>query len=263
MTEGMTLIRSTKNLFLTMFMFAFFFSSWLVVNVAIGEAETWVSAIFIVILAVPSYYYIYKWAGPKKALVIILIFSIVPIVVESIGISTGFPYGGFHYTDRMGFKIFGLVPWSVAFAFAPLVLGSLTIASRLRKAYVVLPLGALILVIVDLVLDPAAVVLNIWEWDVPGPYYGIPIINYTGWFLTAFISTSLMHLLTMDTLQEVQTIPSDVATSLLLSLSFWTGFTFWIGFLIPTIIGTAMLAISYHQIIIQPTPGDTVQDFDI
>lgn len=230
------------NMMLLIFSVAFFLASWLVANVSIGEAETWVSALFIVLLAIPSYYYLVKWTGVTKGLIIIIIFSILPIVVESFGITTGVPYGGFHYTDRMGFKILGLVPWSVAFAFAPLVFGTITISAHLIKdARIALLLSAGFLVVVDLVLDPAAVLLNIWEWDVPGPYYGIPITNYTGWYLTAFIASLIMHALTKETWKDITAPPSLVASSLLLSLAFWTGYSLWTGLAIPVIIGALMI----------------------
>ncbi|MFW9921371.1 MAG: carotenoid biosynthesis protein [Candidatus Thorarchaeota archaeon] len=233
-----------SDMLLVIFSIAFFLASWLVANVSIGEAETWVSAVFIVVLAIPSYYVLSKWVGVTKGLIIIIIFSIIPIVVESIGILTGFPYGGFHYTDRMGFKILGLVPWSVAFAFAPLVFGTITLSAQISKdARIALILSAAFLVVVDLVLDPAAVLLNIWVWDIPGPYYGIPVTNYTGWYLTAFITSIIMHMLTKETWKQIAVPPALLASSLLLSLAFWTGYSFWTGLLVPVIIGFTMLVL--------------------
>ncbi|TFF91707.1 carotenoid biosynthesis protein, partial [Candidatus Thorarchaeota archaeon] len=177
-----------RNIFLLTFSVAFFLASWLVANVNIGEAVNWVSALFIVIIAIPSYYSLVRWAGVSKGVTAIVVLGILPILVEAIGISTGLPYGGFYYTDLLGFKFFELVPWSVAFAFAPLVLGTMCLAVVASKDLrIILPLSALLLVFVDLVLDPAAVVLNIWVWLEPGPYYGIPITNYTGWFVTALV----------------------------------------------------------------------------
>ncbi len=33
----------------------------------------------------------------------------------------------------------------------------------------------------DLALDPVAVALGLWSWDSPGPYYGVPWLNFAGW----------------------------------------------------------------------------------
>lgn len=245
------MIRTEQGM-IGIFAVSFFFASWLVANVPIGNTVTWVSALFIVLLAVPSYYNLFNWVGLQKSVLIIGVFAFFPILIETIGISTGFPYGKFHYTDQMGFKVFGLVPWSVAFAFAPLLLGSITIASQItRNARIVLPLSAIFLVIVDLILDPAAVVLNIWVWNPPGPYYGIPLSNYVGWFLTAFIGSLLLHLLTSRDLHVVTRFPSNVASSLLLSLSFWTGYSIWSMLMFPAAIGGTMLICLFYYVIIR------------
>lgn len=233
---------TTEEVFILVFGIAFFLASWLVANVSIGESVTWVSALFIVILALPSFYYLIRWSGIRRGLVILVFFAVFPIIIEAIGISTGLPYGPFYYTDQMGFKILGLVPWSVAFAFAPLILGSITLANKLtRDARVAIPLSALVLVAVDLVLDPAAVFLSIWVWVNPGPYYGIPISNYTGWFITALVASIIMHLMTMKKIERAADVPSTVATSLFISLAFWTGFSVWTGLLAPIAIGFFLL----------------------
>ncbi len=227
-----------KKLIILIFAIAFFLASWLVANVSIGGAVTWVSALFIVLLSVPSYYFLIRWIGVKWGLILIVFFGIFPIIVEAIGIATGMPYGEFYYSDWMGFKIFGLVPWSVAFAFAPLIFGSLTISSKLVQGWKLqLVLSASILVLVDMVLDPAAVVLSIWVWLIPGPYYGIPITNYTGWFLTAFIASIILYYSLQRISQVQMEIPIEVSSSLFISLAFWTGFSLWAGLLIPLGIG--------------------------
>lgn len=231
-----------EDIFILIFGVAFFLASWLVANVTIGGAVTWVSALFIVLLALPSFYYLIKWAGLRRGILILLFFAVFPIMIEAIGISTGLPYGPFYYTDQMGFKILGLVPWSVAFAFAPLILGSITIANRITKdARLAIPLSAAVLVAVDLVLDPAAVLLSIWVWVTPGPYYGIPITNYTGWFITALIASTIMHLLTSKKTRIAAEVPGFVASSLFISLAFWTGFSVWTGLWVPVIAGFLLL----------------------
>ncbi|MFX1266182.1 MAG: carotenoid biosynthesis protein, partial [Promethearchaeota archaeon] len=111
---------------------------------------------------------------------------------------------------------------------------------QIEDARVALPATALLLIMFDLILDPAAVVLNIWVWDVPGPYYGIPISNYSGWFLTGLVAAALMHMMLMETPVKTVKLPTDLAVSLLLIVSFWTGFSFWTSLIIPAAIGLAM-----------------------
>jgi len=45
-------------------------------------------------------------------------------------------------------------------------------------------LTALIAVVFDLFIDPVAVRAGYWVWFKPGSvYYGIPLLNYVGWFV--------------------------------------------------------------------------------
>jgi uncharacterized membrane protein len=46
-------------------------------------------------------------------------------------------------------------------------------------------LGSFILLSWDLALDPAmSFVTKYWIWGTAGPYYGMPIMNLLGWFVT-------------------------------------------------------------------------------
>jgi putative membrane protein len=148
----------------------------------------------------------------------------------------------------------------VAFAFAPLVLGCFTFITQFnRDSRLVIPATAALLVAVDLVLDPAAVVLNIWVWVEPGPYYGIPITNYIGWFLTAIIASFILHLFTAKEFSRTRAFPKRVATSLLLSIAFWTGYGLWTTLFIPTIIGFVLLSGVFYSLVAGGSPETILQ----
>lgn len=50
-------------------------------------------------------------------------------------------------------------------------------------------LTALIAVVMDLFIDPVAIAAGYWVWLVQGTvYYGIPLLNYVGWFVLMFLS---------------------------------------------------------------------------
>ena len=40
---------------------------------------------------------------------------------------------------------------------------------------------------VDLLLEPLAISVGAWTWHVEGPYLGIPLSNFAGWFLVSFL----------------------------------------------------------------------------
>ena len=50
-------------------------------------------------------------------------------------------------------------------------------------------LTSLIAVVMDLFIDPVAIEAGYWVWLVQGTvYYGIPLLNYVGWFVLMFLS---------------------------------------------------------------------------
>jgi putative membrane protein len=48
--------------------------------------------------------------------------------------------------------------------------------------------GALIMTAWDLAMDPMMVAGEHWVWDVQGAYFGVPLQNYFGWWLTVFVT---------------------------------------------------------------------------
>jgi putative membrane protein len=40
----------------------------------------------------------------------------------------------------------------------------------------------------DLFLDPQMVLWDFWRWEKPGRYFGIPLINFFGWFLCGLLA---------------------------------------------------------------------------
>ena len=50
-------------------------------------------------------------------------------------------------------------------------------------------LTAVLAVVFDLFIDPVAVAAGYWVWFKPGRiYYGIPLLNYVGWFVLMFFA---------------------------------------------------------------------------
>jgi putative membrane protein len=72
---------------------------------------------------------------------------------------------------------------------------SLVIATRLVPVldhphawrFAVAGLGAVIMTAWDLVMDPMMVAGGHWVWEVEGAYFGIPLQNFAGWWLTVFV----------------------------------------------------------------------------
>ncbi len=119
--------------------------------------------------------------------------------VEMLGVATGFPFGRYHYTDRLGPLLLGLVPYLIPISWVIMLYPSLVIATRILPAgssrwgwrLGVAALAATALTAWDLVVDPVMVSRQHWVWEQPGPYFGIPLSNYFGWWLTGFTVAGL------------------------------------------------------------------------
>ncbi|MFT4311342.1 MAG: carotenoid biosynthesis protein [Candidatus Woesearchaeota archaeon] len=188
-----------------------------------------ISFIAVILFALPSYYYLFK--STRNWLKIIISISILAYIIETIGILTGFPYTPFEYTELMGYKILGVTPLALPFAFVPLVIGAIYLSQHLKKTWKKITLAVAILVITDLILDPAAVALNIWIWEINGVFYGVPFLNFIGWIFTGTLAVLIFRYF------ETNKIKKETLTSLYLTVSFWTGATMWLNLWIPFIIG--------------------------
>ena len=202
-----------------------------------------ISGLFIIAIALPSYYILCRETGLWRGILLLTILSIIPLIIEAQAIVTGLPYGEFHYSDDLGFRLFDLVPFTVAFAYLPMLLGSFTIASHVAGTSPVrLIIGsALLLVLIDLAIDPAIVHAGLWVWPGGGEYYGIPAINFFGWLLTGLLYSGILYLGMKERLIHQRPIAIGMASSLLLIISLWTGYLLYAGLLIPFIIGGILL----------------------
>jgi len=141
--------------------------------------------------------------GGSRALRLVGSVVLVSLLFESIGVATGWIYGPYHYTLKLGPLFLGLVPYWIPVAWFMMSYPSLVIADRLippqGKRWVrilkVAAVGALAMTAWDLVMDPFMVAAGYWVWETPGAYFGVPLQNYGGWWLTVFTSLVLYLLL--------------------------------------------------------------------
>jgi len=215
----------------------FFVSSYFMVRFASVAPFGSLSAVFIVIFALPSYISLVRYAGARRGLTALLVLSALPLLVEAYAVWTGFPYGEFHYSEQLGYTVLGLVPVSVSFAYTPILLGAMAVASRFsdRSLAKYALVSSLVNVSIDLVIDPGAVSAGFWEWTRPGAYYGVPLINFLGWIVTGFIYAALFYLMIGG--ETNLPLPSSVSTSLIWILCFWAGYNLLNLLLIPGVLG--------------------------
>lgn len=114
---------------------------------------------------------------------------VVSLGAELAGTTVGLPFGPYRYTDGLGWKWFEHVPALIPASWFMMALPSYAIASwrfpSRRGVVARVMLASFILLSWDLALDPAmSLATKYWIWGTDGPYYGMPLLNLLGWFIT-------------------------------------------------------------------------------
>lgn len=215
-------------------------AAFFVAKVPLTPQMVLVSSLFVVIFAFPSYYAVLKLSSAKRGLLVLGVIGLYALLIETSAIKTGFPYGNFTYHDLLGSKLFDATPWTVAFAYPPILLLTYWFATQRHKAadrFKIVFSVTFDAMLIDLVLDPAAVRLGFWEWHTPGAYYGVPFVNFAGWLLSGFIGgLILLYLLPHK-------VPATLAISGLAILWFWAWVNLFLGQFVPAIIGFALFGV--------------------
>jgi bisanhydrobacterioruberin hydratase len=196
------------------------------------------------LIALPSFVALWRYLGPRGAIVSLLGLSAFGYAIETTGVATGLPYGTFYYGDSLGPKVVGLVPYLLPLSWSPLVLGAIAATApdgkdnTRRRVFWVL-CAAVLLVLVDGVLDPGAVSLGFWVWPEGGPYYGVPLSNYLGWLFSSSLAIAIVLALGRRRWGSVPP-PPGLLDSALVAVAFWVGVDLFSGLLFPAVLGAAL-----------------------
>ncbi len=210
-------------------------------NVPLPAWSHYASAVSIVLFAVPGFWVVRRWLGWRDGAIFVAVLGVYALLIESSAIVTGFPYGHFDYSDHLGYRIFGFAPWTVAFAWTPLILGSYAVAGNIAESRIFrVILCTLILVAFDLVLDPGAVYLDFWEYEGGGWYYGVPISNFGGWLFSGFAGAILIEMM-LSRFGPLLPTPIQMSSSAVLIVFFWTAFAFFAGMEEPALLGILLV----------------------
>ncbi|WP_372357091.1 carotenoid biosynthesis protein [Xanthomonas sp. NCPPB 3443] len=136
----------------------------------------------------------YGWKG---MLIFVALSLGISFALENLSVLTGFPFGHYHYTNT-GPRVFnvpiivgpiyfsmGYLSWSVANA--ALSLADTRLSST--REILALPIAAAFAMVQwDVVMDPLqSTYAHEWIWHNGGGYFGVPLANYLGWFVTVWL----------------------------------------------------------------------------
>ncbi len=213
-------------------------------NVVIPPEAHFVSGINVILFAIPVFWATMMWLGRRDAVLLFGILGVLALAIETSAMITGFPYGHFGYSELLGYRLFGLTPWTVFLAWTPLVLAAYGIAARLaaggRLWAVRIIVVAIILVVFDLVLDPGAVKIGFWRYEGGGVFYGVPVSNFAGWLFSGAIGAILLELFTFIR-KPLLPAPAQLISSSFFIIFFWSAIAFFSAMWIPFMIGVVVL----------------------
>lgn len=140
----------------------------------VSTAAPWAAPLFLVLAGALAL------MENKTAWQSMLLAATLGFVLEIVGVHTGYPFGRYNYTAVLAPSIFG-VPLAIAFAWLILI-------DYVRGMSANIWIGALLMTAIDLVIDPlAAGPLAYWHWLDGGDYFGIPALNFAGWFAASLL----------------------------------------------------------------------------
>lgn len=211
-------------------------------NVELPPWSHYASAINVALFALPSFWAVRRWLGWRDGSVLIVVLGVYSLAIEASAILTGFPYGHFGYSDLLGFRIFGLVPWTVAFAWTPLMLGAYAVAANLFDGRVLRVIAAtLIITLFDVVLDPGAVYLGFWQYEGGGWFYGVPMSNFAGWLVSGSIGAVVIEVM-VSIFRPLLPTPMQLSISVIFIVFFWAMIAGFGGLIWPAVIGLMVFA---------------------
>lgn len=169
--------------------------------------------------------------GARTAITLFAVATGIALASELLGTNIGLPFGPYHYTEMLGYRINGDVPFPIPISWYYMLYGSLAICARLmtaddssRSRWRWALAAGVILTAWDIAQDPAMTVVTPvhWAWDfarvptwVPGwvtaPFfYGMPISNWIGWVVTGSLIARVMLALVPPSRWRAQIVPSSL-----------------------------------------------------
>jgi putative membrane protein len=115
-----------------------------------------------------------------RFLLFALLIFIIGFMAEFTGVHTGWLFGSYTYGETLGIQLFR-IPLMIGINWFLLIYstGVVLQRSRIKNAVVRILTGAVILVMLDILIEPIATHFDYWHWA----GNSIPLKNYVCWFL--------------------------------------------------------------------------------
>lgn len=207
---------------------------------------------YMILGAVGVFLYAYRTLGLGRTLGFLIPSLGISLTSELLGTSTGFPFGHYSYLSGLGYKIAGLVPFTIPLSWFYVGCVSYLLARvglevdkkpSLLRHLSAIALGALLLTSWDFVLDPAMsqTSLPFWYWQQPGAFFGMPYQNFAGWMGTGSLFMTVAALLWRNNPLKLERSQLNIPLVVYLAnFGFATVMSLAAGFSIPVLLGVAL-----------------------
>ena len=156
-----------------------------------GSIALFIPALETTVLALTPFnllvtFFLFYWANNDFSINLIrtvIVVFFIGLFIEILGVNFKVIFGEYTYGETLGFKILN-TPIIIGLNWLSLSLGCFGIASYIFKPKYLVVLGAsFLMVFVDYIIEPIAMVLDFWYWKDDT----VPVQNYVSWFLVSII----------------------------------------------------------------------------
>ena len=192
--------------------------------------------------------YAYRVLGLRNWLAFMLPSVFISVGSELLGTSTGFPFGDYSYLSGLGYKIAGLVPFTIPISWFYVGLSAYLIARAglqvaekpsLVRHIAAIAVGALLFTCWDFALEPgmSQTAFPFWYWEKAGAFFGTPYGNYAGWFGTSGLFMTVAALLWRNASIKLERSQLNVPLIVYISnFVFAAGLSLGSGYAIPVLL---------------------------
>ncbi len=126
--------------------------------------------------------------GWRAAAALVVVTAGGGLVVEAVGVATGFPFGSYAYAAALGPRVLG-VPVVIPLAWAWMAWPAWVVAAHLvTRPATRVAVASVALATWDLFLDPQMVAAGYWRWST----VDIPVRNYLTWLVVAAVMMTML-----------------------------------------------------------------------
>ncbi|MDO9380431.1 MAG: carotenoid biosynthesis protein [Nocardioidaceae bacterium] len=165
-----------------------------------GGGDAVLAVVVVLLLAGAALAHAASARGARSVVALLLVAGGGGLLVEAVGVATGYPFGGYDYARSLGASVLG-VPLVVPLAWVMIAYPCLLAARRLTggRAVPTVLVAAWTMTTWDVFLDPQMVDAGHWAWRTPTPALpgveGIPLTNYAGWLVVSLVMCALLQAL--------------------------------------------------------------------